>query len=40
MLDESLSNLLRISYEADVEVAENNIDAMLSEILRARSSGA
>jgi hypothetical protein len=41
MLDESLSNLLRISYEADdVEVAENNIDAMLNEILRARSSGA
>jgi hypothetical protein len=36
-----LSNLLCISYEADdVEVAENDIDSMLSEILRSGSSGA
>jgi hypothetical protein len=36
-LDESLSNLLRISYAEDhVEAAENDIDAILSEILQRR----
>jgi hypothetical protein len=40
MLDQSLSNLIRIGYQADqVQIADDDINAALSEVLRGHDCG-